>query len=297
MRDERTVLVVGATGRQGGAVARRLMENGVAVRALTRKPDSAAARELERLGADVRRGDLDDRASILAAARGVTGVFVMTTPFEGGAQAEVRQGIALIDAAKEAGVSHIAYSSVGSADRGTGIPHFESKWQVERHLAESGVPFTVLGPASFFENAVSPWQVPGLQQGVLAVAVPPDRPVQQIAISDIAAFAVHVLERSDEFKDTRIDVASAAVTGAEQAEILSRVTGRDIRYAEQPLEQVRSWSEDLAFMYEWLARAGYAADIEGLRRDYPNLGWHTFEDWAREQDWSVLDATVQQAWG
>lgn len=265
MSDGKVVLVIGATGRQGGAVARKLLERGVGVRALTRKPDSSAGIELQRLGVDVRQGDLEDAASIVRAAEGVDAVFSMTTPFEAGMEAEARQGIAVADAARDAGVGHLVYSSVGSADRATGIPHFESKHEVERHIADVGIPFTVIGPVSFFENVNSPWQLPALQQGTVVAGLPPQKKVQHVAVAD---------------------------------ETLSRETGRDIRYVQQSLDEIRGWGgDDMALMVEWIDGTGYDADIEGLRRAYPEIGWHSLETWATEQGWSVLDAPAQQGWG
>lgn len=291
MNTQETVLVSGATGQQGGAAARAFLRSGLRVRALTRNPGSAAARELERLGAEVCPGDLEDRTTVMRAAQGADAVFAVTTPFEAGTDAEVRQGITLAQAAKDAGIGHIVYSSVASADRQTGIPHFESKYAVERFISDLCVPFTVIAPTGFFENLVGPWSLPGLQQGVLAAPLPSARAVQQIAVADIGAFAAFVLRHRDRFVNKRIDIASDAVTGAEQAEVLSAVTGGAIRYVELPLDQVRaSGGEDMAMMFEWLNRVGYSADVEGLRRDYPEVGWHRFGEWARNQDWSVLRA-------
>ena len=148
----RVILVSGATGQQGGSVARNLLEWGFAVRALTRDAEKAAARELADLGAEVVGGDLEDRASIERVLDGVYGVFSVQQFWEVGVEGEVRQGILLADAAKEAGVEHFVYSSVGSAHRDTGIPHFDSKWDVEEHVRASGVPYTVLRPVFFMQN-------------------------------------------------------------------------------------------------------------------------------------------------
>jgi uncharacterized protein YbjT (DUF2867 family) len=111
-----------------------------------------------------------------------------------------------------------------------------------------------------------------------------------IAVADIAAFARLALERPAEFRGKRVDIASDALTGREMAAALARATGSTIGYEEAPLAAVRERSEDLARMWEWFARNGYRADLEGLRRTFPEVGWHDFPAWAREQDWSVLDA-------
>jgi len=121
------ILVTGATGQQGGAVARALINKGQKIRVMTRNPEKAAG--LAKAGAVVVKGDLTNEADLQAALRGIDGVFAMSTPFEAGMDAEVRQGVLLADAAKQAGVAHYVYTSVGSAHRHTGIPHFESKWK------------------------------------------------------------------------------------------------------------------------------------------------------------------------
>lgn len=284
----RTVLVAGATGNQGGAVARRLLERGHQVRALSRSGDSPAARELERLGAKVWTGSFDDDESLERAARGTDAVFAMSTSDEAGTEAELRQSANVFAAAKAAGVRHLVFSSVASADRETGIPHFESKAELERRLAGLDVPHTVLAPVFFMENAFSPWLLPALTQGMLATALPDSRPLQQLALADLASFVALVVEERERFLGRRIELASDEVTAAEQAEILTQASGREIRYVELPLEQVRSFSEDAALLSEWLDEVGYSVDIEALRRDHPEVGWHTFRAWAASQDWRLL---------
>ena len=133
-----TVAVAGATGAQGGAAARALLAAGHPVRALTRDPAGPAAAALRDLGADVRRADFDERDSLDAALAGAGGLFAVTTPFGTDLAAEVRQGRALIDAASAAGVGHVVLTSAAHADRGTGVPHYESKHLVERHLRHTG---------------------------------------------------------------------------------------------------------------------------------------------------------------
>ena len=140
MTTKRSVLVTGATGQQGGAVAHALLSRGHVVKALTRKPDSAAARRLASAGADVVAGDLGDAVSIVKAATGVDSMFLMGNSYEAGYEAETSQGITASDAAKAAGVGHLIYSSVADANKKTGIPHFESKYLVEQHIARLGVP-------------------------------------------------------------------------------------------------------------------------------------------------------------
>ncbi|MGL4967228.1 MAG: NmrA/HSCARG family protein [Inquilinus sp.] len=289
MSTKRHVLVTGATGQQGGAVAAALLSRGHRVTALTRKPDGEAARRLASAGAEIRAGDLGDAASVRQAAQGVDTMFLMGNSYEAGTEEETRQGIIAADAAKTAGIGHLIYSSVGDADKATGIPHFESKYRVERHIAGLGIPYTISAPVAFMENAVAPWSIAGLRQGVHAFALPPKRAVQLVAVADIGTFVAALAERREHVFGKRFDIAGDELAGEDQARILSQAIGRPIAYQEIPIAAMRQQSEDAALMFEWFDRTGYSADIAALRRDFPEVGWHGFADWARDFDWSVLD--------
>jgi uncharacterized protein YbjT (DUF2867 family) len=284
-----TVLVAGATGRQGGAVARLLLEKGHRVRALTRRPGSQAAAALHVLGAELFEADLDDGPSVQAAAEGADAFFLVATPFQEGPRAEARQGKCAADAAKRAGVEHLVYSSVASSDQATGIPHFESKREVERHIEVLGLPYTIVAPAFFMENFLGPSFLEGLRAGKLSLPLGPARRLQMTAVADVAGIVRLAVERRGEHAGKRVEVASDALTGPEIAAALARATGTAIDFAAASIDLVRSRSEDLAVMWEWLERAGYSVDLDELRRRYPEAGWHDLAAWAREQDWSVLD--------
>ncbi len=288
MSEQLTVLVTGATGQQGGMVARTLKSRGHSVLGLTRNPDSPSARELKDLGIGVIAGDFNDPPSLVTAAQGVDAVYVMATPFEAGTEAETRQGIATVDAAKSAGVRHLVYSSVSDADRETGVPHFDSKYQVEKHIQAQNLPYTIVAPAYFMENLLAPFMLPGLKQGILSMAMPETRGLQQISVQDIASFTALVLENRDRFLGRRVDIAGDEVEGARVAEIVSRVSGHQIDYAEADIGELLAMNQDLGKMFEWFNQVGYSADIPALRRDYPEVRWHRLEEWAQAQDWSAL---------
>ena len=271
MTTKRSVLVTGATGQQGGAVARALLSRGHRVKALTRKPDSDAARRLASAGAEVVAGDLGDAASVLKAANDVDTMFLMGNSYEAGTEAETRQGILAADAAKAAGVGHLIYSSVADADKKTGIPHFESKYLVEKHVAGLGIPYTISAPVAFMENIVAPWSIGGLRQGTHAFAMPPKRVLQLVALADIGAFVAALVERREQVFGKRFDFAGDELSGEEQAKILSQAIGRPINYQEIPIAAARQQSEDVALMFEWFDRVGYDADIAALQRDFPEV--------------------------
>ena len=289
MNQSKLVLVTGATGKQGGACVEALLKRGHQVRALTRNPASPAARRLREQGVEVAVGGFTDSDSLVRAAQGVDAVYAMSTPYEQGAEKEIAQGITITDAAKAAGVAHLVYSSVASANRATGVSHFDGKYEVEKHVQASGVPYTIVAPVFFMENLLQPWTLPSLREGKLAMALPASRSLQQIAVADIGAFVAAVIERSHTVFGRRFDIAGDELTGEQATAILSRVTGRQVQYEGFPPDVLRAQSEELPLMFKWFDTTGYAADIESLRRDFQEVQWHSFEEWARKQDWSVLD--------
>jgi uncharacterized protein YbjT (DUF2867 family) len=289
MTIKRSILVTGATGQQGGAVAHALLSRGHRVKALTRKPDGDNARRLASAGAEVVAGDLGDATSVLRAANGVDTMFLMGNSYEAGVEEETRQGILAADAAKAAGVGHLIYSSVADADKKTGIPHFESKYLVEKHVAGLGIPYTISAPVAFMENFVASWSIGALRQGTHAFAMPAKRALQLVAVADIGAFVAALVERRERVFGKRFDFAGDELSGEEQAKILSQAIGRPINYQEIPIAAARQQSEDAALMFEWFDRVGYDVDIPALQRDFPEVSWHSFAGWARKFDWSILE--------
>jgi uncharacterized protein YbjT (DUF2867 family) len=278
----RVILVSGATGQQGGSVARNLLERGFAVRALTRDTEKAAAKELVDLGAEVVSGDLEDRASIERVLAGVYGVFSVQQFWEVGFEGEVRQGILLADAAKEAGVEHLVYSSVGSAHRETGIPHFDSKWEVEEHVRASGVPYTVLRPVFFMQN----WEM--MREPVLGGTLPqpldPDKPFQMIDAEDIGVFAARAFDDPESWIGREVDIAGDELTMPEIAGTFSRVIGRNVDYFQVPWDGFEEqMGEEYTIMYRWFNDYGYEANIAALRDEYPGLA--SFEQYLRDHGW------------
>jgi len=232
---------------------------------------------------------LEDTSAITKALEGATSLFAMTVP-SAGTEAETRQGIAAADAAKAAGV-HLVFTSVGNANRQTGIPHFDSKYEVEKHIAKIGVRTTVLAPVAFMENLY--FIKEQLAKGIYASALPPTRAIAQIPVQDIGAVAVRVLGDSGRFTGKRFDLASDELTGNDVLAILSRLSGRPFSYYQVPLDVVRQrMGEDAVRMYEWFDRVGFAVDRAALRREFPDVAFHDFESWAKTQDW---DAHLQSA--
>ena len=286
MSQKLAVVVTGATGQQGGAVVKSLLERGHEVRAVTRNTGSAKAKELANAGVTLVRSSLEDTAALTKALQGATSLFAMTTPLEGGTQGETRQGISAADAAKAAG-AHLVFTSAGSANRRTGIPHFDSKYEVEEHIAKIGVRATVLAPVYFMENLH--FGKEQLAKGVYATPLPPTRQLAQVAVADIGAVAVRLLEDPGRFAGKRFDLGGDELTGNDVLAILSRITGRPFTYFQVPLDVIRQrMGEDAAKMYEWFDRVGFKIDRVALRREFSDVVFHDFESWAKAQDWNML---------
>ncbi|HEX3684536.1 MAG TPA: NmrA/HSCARG family protein [Bryobacteraceae bacterium] len=275
-KHEKLILVAGATGKQGGAALRHLREKGFAVRAITRDPDQAKARALAGRGVEVLKGDLDDVASIARALDGVYGVFSVQNS-RAGAEAEIRQGINLVEAARRAVVDHFVYSSVGSADQQTGIPHFDSKFQIEERIRATGIPYTILRPVFFMENWLA--MRDAIEQGAIALPLKPETRLQMIAVDDIGAFVALAFEHPGKWRGQAIDIAGDEHSMFDTARVLSGAAGREVSYQQISWDQFEQGAgHEITVMYRWFEATGYHADISVLRQSWPNL--LTLERWS-----------------
>src|SRR5947207_3182220 len=188
------ILAVGASGRLRPLV-HKLLNRGHNVRVTARDPSSATAQGLNARGAEIVRADLDDRASLEQAMAGVDAVFGAGSPHQAGPEGEARHGIKVAEAAAEAGIRHLVFSSGEGVDQPSGVPVLESKRAVELRIRELSLPHTILAPVYFMENAFNPWNLDALAAARFPLPLPPTRPLQQIAIDDLAAVAALVIER------------------------------------------------------------------------------------------------------
>ncbi len=278
-----TILVTGATGNQGGAVARHLLQRGnFTVRAFVRDQNKPVAQALKQAGAELVEGDFSDRASLDRALQGASGVFSVQT-FQDGLETEIRQGKAIADAAKAAGIQHFVYSSVGSAERKTGIPHFDSKFQVEEYIRASGLPYTIMRPVFFFYNYNA--MRPMVENGTLPQPLSPETKLQQLSEEDYGEMVAEVFERPADFLNREKEVASVDMTMTEIAAAFSRVLGTNVKYQQIPFEAFEQQAgEEMTIMYRWFENVGYGADLAELKRDFPaptNL-----ESYLRDRDWA-----------
>jgi uncharacterized protein YbjT (DUF2867 family) len=281
MAGEQTVLITGATGKQGGSTARALAGKGFTLRAMTRKPESDAARAIAaETGAAIIRGDLDDPASLKSALQGAWGVFAVQNTWEAGVAGEEEQGKRIATLAKDAGVQHFVYTSVGSADRKTGIPHFENKSRVEDTVRALRFPsHVILRPVFFMENLISPWFLNGDN---MYAALQPDTTLQMIAVDDIGQYGARAFTDAARLNRREIDLAGDAVTMPEAAAALSSGLGRTITFVQIPMSDVRKNSEDFALMLEWFERVGYDVEIPELAREF-GIRPTKLAEWAAKQ--------------
>lgn len=281
MKNDKPILVFGATGQQGGSTARALIEAGWQVRALLRDPTSSRARSLAAAGIELVPGDMRDKRSIRDATKGAYGVFSVQ-PSSGQPEHgvtdedEIRFGIAVADAAAEADVKHLVYSSVAGAGPHPGIGHYASKWRVEEHIRGLSVVSTILRPAAFMELLLLPMF--GLAQDELTFFVEPDQPMQLIAVEDIGQIAAKVFANPEMFKGKTFDIASDTVTGTEVAAKISDVLGRRISYRKFPASVLQDIPllRRLVELVEQGPAAG-SADLPALRKLVPDL--RTFDQW------------------
>ncbi len=281
MNTDKLIAVTGATGQQGGATTRHLLERGFRVRALTRNPKSESSLKLQAAGAEVVAADLAKPESLGAALDGVYGVFSVQNFWlpDVGFEGEIAQGKNLADAAKAAGVQHFVYTSVGGAERNTGVPHFDSKWIIEQHIEALGLPATILRPVAFMDNNL--YQRDAILSGTLPTwGIAPDRKLQIVAVDDIGAFAAIAFERPDEFISQAIELAGDDLTEDEVAAVFGRVTGRTVTVDRSQPEGAPEPDAEMVKMIKWFNEHGYQADIDALRKIHPGL--KNLETWAAE---------------
>ncbi|MFB6813496.1 NmrA family NAD(P)-binding protein [Streptomyces sp. NPDC056347] len=277
------IAVLGATGGQGGAVAAALLEAGLTVRAVVRDPSGGRARALASAGAELVPGDLADADSLAAAFRGASAAFAVTTPFQNGLDAEVAQGKAIVRAAADSALPHLVMASVASADRDTGVPHFETKARTEKLLASSGLPATVVAPAYFYDNALG-----GRDQvaaGLLTMPISGDTPLQQVARQDLGRVVAAVVADPGRWIGQRIEVAGDDPTPVRMAEEIGRAAGGTVTFLQSPLEDLRDVNPDMFAMYRFFANGGYQVDLAALRKQFPNVPWTSYAAWASAQEW------------
>lgn len=300
MSSPQTILVAGATGKQGGAVVRALLDAPgnppYSILALTRKPSSPAAQKLaSKPNVSLIQGDFNDCASIFSKIKTTLhGVFLVTYPAVGPyVKREEAQGKAFVDAALQHGVKHFVFSSI---DRGgpqrsdadeTSIGPFASKARIEKHLIakisaqkmEPRTRYTILRTTTFFDNLMpnfigrifaSLWRIKG------------NKPLVLISTRDIGIFAAQAFSSPSSYDNIALSIGSQALTYDQGVKVFKEVVGLEMQTAPAIVVALLKWLfSDLQKMHNWLTEYGSVVDWEDMRRRHP--GMMDFETWLREE--------------
>jgi uncharacterized protein YbjT (DUF2867 family) len=305
MADRTIIAVLGATGAQGGGLARSILADpggGYAVRALTRDPATDAARELARLGAEVVRADVDDRASLREAFRGAHGAFCVTFFWAHmSPDRELADAKALAEAARDAGVRHAIWSTLEDTRRWVPlsdqrmptlggrwkVPHFDAKGEADRFFADAGVPTTYLLTSFYWDNFIAFGMGPKRgPDGTLVLSFPiGTAKLPGIAAEDIGRCAYAIFRQGTAAVGKRIGIAGGMLSGAEMAAAMSRALGQPVRFQDLPPEAYRKLgfpgADDLGNMFQF--KRDFERDfcgarsVEGSRALNPQL--QSFDDW------------------
>jgi uncharacterized protein YbjT (DUF2867 family) len=277
----RTIVVTGATGLQGGAVARRLLENGWQVRGLTRNAASKRARTLRALGADVVQGDMAEAASLRRAFEGAYGIYSVQNPFIGGPEQEIRQGKNVAEVAKDVGVEHLVYGSAGTGRKGTGVPSWETKLQIEDYTKALELPLTILRPTAFMElmthkkffPPVAAWQVMPKLMGS-------SRPLPWLCTEDLGVIGARAFAAPHSFVGKDLTLASDVQSLDECRSIYREVIGTNPRRFPMPVWLFKRFGfvgKDLTTMWRWLRTGHVDLDTSPTRAIHPEAltvgGW------------------------
>jgi len=272
MAQNKTIFVTGATGNQGGEVARSLLRNGFAVKALTRDPSSPKVNKLRGLHAEIVQGDLNEPSAFRDHLKNVDAIFCVLKS-EKKPDLEIKQGIELANLAKIYNVSHFLYSSVNGADLHSGIPHWESKWVIENHIRQINLPHTIIRPASLYENFLIPQVKKGILKGKLVSPLPGDFIQLFVGSPDIGEISTRIFQRPDKYLGKIFPLIKDRLTMEKVAAIFSDVLGKEIKYQKMPLFLTRIFmGKNLYKMFSWI-NSNHALLIEHAKtedNDLPN---------------------------
>ncbi|QFZ72930.1 NAD(P)H-binding protein [Streptomyces fagopyri] len=289
------VLVVGATGQQGGATARALLRAGIPVRALVRNPSTARAKAVEALGAELVTGDLDDRGSVSRAAAGARAVFSVQMPdMDGrGFEGEVTQAGNLIDGARAAGVPQFVHTSVSGAgqhvswvkDRWAWMePYYSAKAGIQDRVREARFPhWTLIKPGFFMENFRPCAQIMfprGVEGGLVSLLKPATR-LSLIAVDDIGVAAAAAIAAPERFEGIELELAGDFLTMTDIAAVLSQTLGTELTAPDMTAEEATAAGmPNMGFAQARINEEPQPARPEFAR--HLGLPLTTFETWARD---------------
>ena len=272
MTNNKTIFVTGGTGNQGGAVARNLVQQGFTVKVLTRNIESPKSQNLKNLNIELINGDLNNTDTFREHLKDIYGIFSVQS-FENGVDKEMNQGIALADLGKEINIKHFLYSSVFAANLNTGVPHMDSKFKIENHIRQIGLPFTILRPTSLYENFLIPQVKKGILKGKLVQPINRNTVQQYIASEDIGKAAAKIFQNNDNYLGKTIPLATEQLTMQEVADIFSKVLKKKIVYKKLPAFITRLFLGNGLFkMFKWMNEKSVFSieDVALTRKEFPN---------------------------
>lgn len=273
MADNKTIFLTGGTGRQGGAVARKLSNHGFTVIVLARDPHSPGAQKLQHPNIQLVKGDLNKPDTYREYVKSADGVFCVLTYLKG-VKKEITQGIALVDQAKECGVKHFVYSSVVAADLKTGAPHMESKNRIEKHIRMIGIPFTIIRPTSLYENFLIPQVKGDILKGKLVQPVNRDTILQYISVEDIGNIATRIFQNRDLYLNKIMTLAAEQLSTREVAQIFSKALNEKVEYRRLPSLLTRLIMGSSVYqMFKWMDQENrmVVEDLNFTRSQFTDL--------------------------
>jgi uncharacterized protein YbjT (DUF2867 family) len=286
INSNKTILVTGATGRQGGAVVQHLIKNNFIVKALSRTPESISAQNLASKGVAVVKGDMADPPSLLNAMKDCDGVFSIQNYFEYGAENEILYGKNMADAAKKSNISHFIYNSVCNADSKTGVPHFETKNKIEQYIKSIYLPATILRPVKFMENYYIPQVFKGILSGKLFDSIKAGKKHQMITVGDIGAYVADAFTNPEKYIGRVLEIAGEELTNEQVAATMAQVLGMKVKFKRLPLIIARlAMDKEMYLMFKWFNEKGFTVDIEETKKNFPAVKVTTLKKWLVNESW------------
>ena len=292
------ITVFGATGHQGKSVALALLAKGYKVRALTRNPDGAGGKALQEKGCEVVKVEMDDKESLEKALSGAYGVFAVTNYWgllaedpKTASDREASQGKAIGDICKKNGIKHLVYSGVEHVKDITGksCDHFDGKGIVEKYLDEIKMPNTSTRVGFYYENFINFPPQKG-DDGTYTTTWPMDGPMDAFCVSDLGGAVATIFGNPDKYIGQKVGLSGDKMTFHEYAAIISKVTGKTLKYNQVPLDVFAKFpfprAEDMAVMFEFYSSGKCVRDIDITHTLNPDAA--TFEQWAENNKDKLL---------
>jgi len=281
MENKKHIFVTGITGNQGSAVTRHLLDNDHEVIGLTRDANSEKAQQLKSQGVNIVEGNLNDSSPFQSEMKKSDAIFFVQSLQ--GKNNEIQQGKQFIDAITSIGINHLVYASVLGADLNTGIPHFDSKYEIEKHIKSSNVNYTILRSASFYENYLFPQVANGIKKGKYVSPLNKTCKQQMIGVDDIGKIAVQVISNPKEYSGKTLSIATDEYQIGDLPQLFSEVMNKPVKYKKLPGIIVRlAMGKDLYKMFKYMNQNDFCVvnNVQDLRDEFSING--NFKNWVHQ---------------